>query len=59
MSDPDFWDFMIEGGDELLNTEICPSCGDVIYLDQNIEWIDKDKRIAKCPNCKAEIKISR
>ena len=40
----DFWDFMMEGGDELLNTEICPYCGSVIYLDQEIEWIDEEKR---------------
>jgi hypothetical protein len=36
----DFWDFMMEGGDELLNTEECPYCGELIYLDQEIEWID-------------------
>jgi len=24
---------MMEGGDELLNTEECPHCGNVIYLD--------------------------
>jgi len=53
----DFWDFMMEGGDELLNTEICPYCGSVIYLDQEIEWIDEEKRIAKCPNCGEEVKI--
>jgi len=34
MKDPQFWDFMMEGGDELLNTEPCPHCGNVIYLDQ-------------------------
>jgi DNA-directed RNA polymerase subunit M/transcription elongation factor TFIIS len=48
---------MMEGGDELLNTEICPHCGSVIYLDQEIEWIDEEKRIAKCPNCGKEVKI--
>jgi transposase len=48
---------MMEGGDELLNTEICPYCGSVIYLDQEIEWIDEEKRIAKCPNCGEEVKI--
>ncbi len=44
-------DFFLEGGDELLNSEACPHCGNVIYLDQEIEWINKDKRIAKCPYC--------
>lgn len=58
MQAPDFWDFMMEGGDELLNSELCPCCGDVIYRDQKIEWIDKDKRIAKCPNCGGEVEIN-
>ena len=47
----------MEGGDELLNSEVCPHCKDVIYLDQGIEWIDEDKRIAKCPKCGKEVKI--
>lgn len=57
MKDPDFFDFMTEGGDELLNTEECPRCGVVIYLDQKIEWVDQAKRIAKCPECGEEVKI--
>jgi hypothetical protein len=32
MDNPDFFDFMIEGGDELLNSEVCPKCVGVIYL---------------------------
>lgn len=47
MDNTDFFDFMMEGGDELLNTEVCPHCGEVIYLDQKVEWVDKDK---KSPN---------
>lgn len=58
MDDPDFFDFLMEGGDELLNTEICSHCGAVIYLDQEIEWIDKSKKIAKCPKCGEEIEIN-
>jgi len=58
MPDPDFFDFMVEGGDELLNSEVCPHCDEVIYLDQKIEWIDKDKKIAKCPSCGKEVKIN-
>jgi len=59
MEDPDFFDFMIEGGDELMNSEVCICCGDVIYLDQEIVWIDKNKRIAKCPGCGEQVKINR
>ena len=51
-------DFFFEGGDELLNTEVCPHCGNVIYLDQEIEWINKDKRIVKCPGCGEQVKIN-
>ena len=57
MLEPDLFDFMMEGGDELLNTEVCPHCGDVIYLGQEIEWIDKEKRIARCTKCGKGIKI--
>lgn len=58
MDDPDFFDFMIEGGDELLNSEVCPNCGEVIYLDQKIEWLNKDRSIVKCPSCGKKIKIN-
>ena len=54
----DLEDFFLEGGDEMLNSEVCPHCGEVIYIDQKIEWIDKDKRIAKCPKCGGEVKIN-
>jgi NAD-dependent SIR2 family protein deacetylase len=57
MKNGDFWDFMMEGGDELLNNEACPHCGNVIYLDQKIEWIDEANKIAKCPGCGREVKI--
>jgi NAD-dependent SIR2 family protein deacetylase len=53
----DFWDFFLEGGDELLNTEQCPHCQEIIYLDQPIEWIDQAKQIAKCPHCGKKVKI--
>ena len=39
MSELAFLDFLMEGVDELLNSELCLHCGDVIYLDQKIEWI--------------------
>ena len=42
MGGDDFLDFMMEGGDELQNSEVCPHCGEAIYMDQEIEWIDKE-----------------
>jgi hypothetical protein len=54
----DLSDFFLEGGDELMNTEICHPCGDVIYLDQEIQWINKDKKIAKCSGCGEQVKIN-
>ena len=58
MANDELDDFFLEGGDELMNSETCPNCGDAIYLDQEIEWINKDKRIAKCPGCGGEVKIN-
>ncbi len=58
MKDPDFFDFMMEGGDELLNSELCPKCGDAIYLDQAIEWADEEKGICICPHCGEKVKIN-
>ena len=55
MGDPGFWDFMIEGGDELLNGELCPKCAGVIYLDQAIEWVDEAKGIYVCPHCRVRV----
>ncbi len=55
MGGDDFLDFMTEGGDELQNSTVCPHCGEVIYMDQEIEWIDKDKKTAKCPKCGGEV----
>ena len=57
MDNPDFFDFMTEGGDELLNSEECPHCGKIIHLDKDIDWVDKERRICKCPHCADEIKI--
>lgn len=54
----DFFDFIMEGGDELLNTKICFHCGEMIYLDQVINWKDKSKRIARCSSCGGEFKIN-
>ena len=58
MPNPDIWDFIMEGGDELLNSKACSKCGEVIYLDQEIVWIDKVNNVAKCPGCGGEVKIN-
>jgi len=57
MSRDDFFDFMIEGGDELMNTEECPHCGQIIHLEQNLEWVDRAGDICKCPHCGETVKI--
>ena len=57
MNNDELDDFFLEGGDELVNSEVCPQCGEVIYMDQEIEWINKDKKTAKCPKCGAEIEL--
>ena len=57
MNNDELDDFFLEGGDELMNTEKCPHCGAVIYLDQEIEWIDETKKIAKCPKCGEGIEL--
>lgn len=59
MDDPDFFDFMTEGGDELMNSEPCPKCGEPIYLDQAIEWVDEKKGICICPHCGEKVKLIR
>lgn len=59
----DFWDFMLEGGYDLLfpddedNTVECENCGRVIKGSEKVEWVDKNKRIFKCLDCKQDIKL--
>ncbi len=56
MNNGELDDFLLEGGDELLNSEESPHCGQVLHLDKNINWVDKGQRICKCPYCGDEIK---
>jgi NAD-dependent SIR2 family protein deacetylase len=35
----------------------CDNCGRVIKGNEKVEWIDRDKQIFKCPDCKQEIKL--
>jgi len=58
MTNDNLDDFFLDRGDKLLITELCSHCGDVIYLDQGIEWIDKDKKIVKCPSWGNQVKIN-
>ncbi len=62
MSEPDFWDFVFEGGYDLLfpededNTYQCSSCKQIIKGDEKVKWIDKEKTIFECPKCGEVIK---
>ncbi|MCF7869889.1 MAG: hypothetical protein K9M01_02085 [Candidatus Omnitrophica bacterium] len=57
MSDDFFSEFFLGGADELVNSQECPHCGYTFYLDQKLEWIDKENNICKCPNCGKEVEI--
>jgi len=50
--------FFLEGGDELMNSEVCLKCGGVIYLDRPIEGVDEAKGICICPHCGEKVKIN-
>jgi len=52
----DLFDFMVEGGDELLHSHQCPRCKNWFHEDE-IRWIDQDQRLAECPNCEEPVKI--
>ena len=54
----DFIDFMINGGDEVLNNYECPACGHV-FNDAEIEWADENQSLVKCPKCKKIVEISK
>ena len=57
MPDPDFWDFVMEGGwallfpDDLEESVECFSCKRIIKGNEEVEWVDKKKKAFKCPNC--------
>jgi len=46
----DFIDFMMTGGDDLINGQKCPSCGKLINLE------DGDGK-CKCPYCGEPIEV--
>jgi len=49
--------FFLEGGDELMNSQKCPHCDHVFYLDGKLEWFDKNQNICKCSECGEEVRI--
>ncbi len=53
----DLDDFFLTGGDELMNSEACPHCGHVFYIDGELEWVDKGQGICKCSECGEEVKL--
>jgi DNA-directed RNA polymerase subunit RPC12/RpoP len=61
MQDDDFFDFMVLY--ELLfpddedKTFRCLYCGREIKGSEKVEWIDKDKKFFKCPDCDEQLKI--
>ena len=62
MDDPDFIDFMMEGGYPLLFPEDfgeyqCPKCGHVTKSGDKVAWVDAEKKTFKCPECGEVIKI--
>lgn len=54
---PDFWDFMLDGGYDLLfpddedNKYKCPFCLETVNGSDKVEWLNKDHTRFKCPNC--------
>ena len=53
---PDFFDFMVEGGDELLHSHQCPHCGNRFHEDE-VKWLDRAQRLLECPSCHEAIQI--
>jgi DNA-directed RNA polymerase subunit RPC12/RpoP len=62
MQHPDFWDFALEGGWDLLfpddeeRSYICLYCKKIIKGKEKVEWVEKNK-IFKCPECDKSLEI--
>ncbi|MFC1514932.1 hypothetical protein ACFL5X_03425 [Candidatus Omnitrophota bacterium] len=61
MGEPDFLEFMImyellfpDDEDEVFE---CYHCGREIKGNEKVEWIDKKKKMFKCPECKQKIEL--
>lgn len=46
-----------EADDKMEDSEECPSCGREIFLDEEIEWIDRAEGIFRCPECGGTVEI--
>lgn len=57
----DFFDFMIFYEllfpDDENKTIECENCRRMIKGSEKVEWVDKRRRIFKCPDCNEEIEI--
>jgi nitrogen PTS system EIIA component len=56
-----FWDFVafwefFNPFDEDISTIECPSCGEEFNGHDDIEVIDKEQKICRCPECKTKLK---
>jgi len=56
--DHDFLDFMMGGGDELLNSYQCLHCGKWFHIDEG-DAVEGKQNIVKCPGCDKEVDISK
>jgi|GEM_PF-1391275 len=56
-ANPDFWDFMTSGGDELLNGYECPLCKAWFHIDE-VEPIAGKENSVKCPHCGEIIELT-
>ena len=64
MEGPDFEDFILEGGWDLLlfpddenKSFKCTFCGRVIQGGEQVEWLSKEEGKFKCPDCGEELEI--
>ncbi len=66
MEDPNFEDFILEGGWDLLlfpgdeNKSLeCSFCGRRVQSGEQVEWPDKKEGKFKCPDCGEELEIEQ
>lgn len=66
MENPDIWDFLMKKQYDPIDYEdkenqkelaICLYCRRIVTEDEELEWLDKENRIFRCPECDKEIII--